>query len=120
LMPREIECNRVTFKYGLGTDFINWLKTFAYLGLDAAEKIQVGDVRVAPRDVLAAVLPNPAKLGHLMPAKRVLVLGSKAPKMASHARCICITSSIISKQWGIGVVRQCCGKPPFVQWLLLN
>lgn len=48
LMPREIECNRVTFKYGLGTDFINWLKTFAYLGLDAAEKIQVGDVRVAP------------------------------------------------------------------------
>ena len=34
LMPREIECNRVTFKYGLGTDFINWLKTFAYLGLD--------------------------------------------------------------------------------------
>jgi saccharopine dehydrogenase-like NADP-dependent oxidoreductase len=33
LMPREIECNRVTFKYGLGTDFINWLKTFAYLGL---------------------------------------------------------------------------------------
>ena len=69
LMPREIECNRVTFKYGLGTDFINWLKTFAYLGLDAAEKIQVGDVRVAPRDVLAAVLPNPAKLGHLMTGK---------------------------------------------------
>ena len=69
LMPREIECNRVTFKYGLGTDFINWLKTFAYLGLDSAEKIQVGDVKVAPRDVLAAVLPNPAKLGHLMVGK---------------------------------------------------
>ena len=69
LMPREIECNRVTFKYGLGTDFINWLKTFAYLGLDSAEKIQVGDVKVAPRDVLAAVLPNPAKLGHLMTGK---------------------------------------------------
>jgi saccharopine dehydrogenase-like NADP-dependent oxidoreductase len=69
LMPREIACNRVTFKYGLGTDFINWLKTFAYLGLDSAEKIQVGDVKVAPRDVLAAVLPNPAKLGHLMTGK---------------------------------------------------
>lgn len=66
LIPREIECNRVTFKYLLGAEFIDWLKTFAYLGLDSTEKVKVGDVSVAPRDVLAAVLPNPAKLGHLM------------------------------------------------------
>ncbi|MEY3452809.1 MAG: saccharopine dehydrogenase family protein [Ilumatobacteraceae bacterium] len=66
LIPREIECNRVTFKYSLGAEFIDWLKTFAYLGLDSTEKIRVGDASVAPRDVLAAVLPNPAKLGHLM------------------------------------------------------
>jgi len=69
LIPREIQCNRVTFKYSLGAEFIDWLKTFAYLGLDSKEKIKVGDVRVAPRDVLAAVLPNPAKLGHLMHGK---------------------------------------------------
>ena len=69
LIPREIDCNRVTFKYGLGADFIDWLKTFAYLGLDAVEPIKVGDVMVSPRDVLAAVLPNPAKLGHLMNGK---------------------------------------------------
>ena len=69
LIPREITCNRVTFKYSLGAEFIDWLKTFAYLGLDSKEKIKVGDVRVAPRDVLAAVLPNPAKLGHLMHGK---------------------------------------------------
>ena len=69
LIPREIECNRVTFKYGLGNEFINWLKTFAYLGLDSATKIKVGDVHVAPRDVLAALLPNPAELGHLMKGK---------------------------------------------------
>ena len=69
LIPREIACNRVTFKYSLGAEFIDWLKTFAYLGLDSKEKIRVGDVRVAPRDVLAAVLPNPAKLGHLMHGK---------------------------------------------------
>jgi saccharopine dehydrogenase-like NADP-dependent oxidoreductase len=66
LIPREIECNRVTFKYSLGAEFIDWLKTFAYLGLDSTEKIRVGDASVAPRDVLAAVLPNPAQLGHLM------------------------------------------------------
>lgn len=69
LIPREIDCNRVTFKYGLGAEFIDWLKTFAYLGLDSTEKIAVGDARVAPRDVLAAVLPNPAELGHLMHGK---------------------------------------------------
>ncbi|MFM9026364.1 MAG: saccharopine dehydrogenase family protein [Planctomycetaceae bacterium] len=66
LIPREIDCKRVTFKYALGAEFIDWLKTFAYLGLDSKHKIRVGDVSVAPRDVLAAVLPNPAKLGHLM------------------------------------------------------
>lgn len=66
MIPREIDCGRVTFKYGLGAEFIDWLKTFAYLGLDSTEKIDVAGVQVAPRDVLAAVLPNPAKLGHLM------------------------------------------------------
>jgi len=45
------------------------LKTFAYLGLDSTEKIKVGDVTVAPRDVLAAVLPDPSRLGHLMHGK---------------------------------------------------
>lgn len=68
-IPREVDCNRVTFKYGLGAEFIDWLKTFAYLGLDSTDKIRVGSVEVAPRDVLAAVLPNPAKLGHLMHGK---------------------------------------------------
>lgn len=69
LVPRWVDCKRVTFKYGLGAEFIGWLKTFAYLGLDSKERIRVGDVHVAPRDVLAAVLPNPAQLGHLMHGK---------------------------------------------------
>jgi saccharopine dehydrogenase (NAD+, L-lysine-forming) len=69
LVPREVDCERVTFKYGLGAEFIDWLKTFAYLGLDSTEKIKVGDAMVAPRDVLASLLPNPAELGHLMHGK---------------------------------------------------
>lgn len=69
MVPREIPCDRVTFKYGLGAEFINWLKTFAYLGLDSTEKIKVGDAHVAPRDVLAALLPAPSQLGHLMHGK---------------------------------------------------
>jgi saccharopine dehydrogenase-like NADP-dependent oxidoreductase len=69
LIPNKIDCQRVTFKYGLGRDFIDWLKTFAYLGLDSKELIDVAGVSVAPRDVLASVLPNPSKLGHLMHGK---------------------------------------------------
>lgn len=69
LIPREVKCDRVTFKYALGAEFIDWLKTFAYLGLDSKHRVRVGSVEVAPRDVLAAVLPDPAKLGHLMHGK---------------------------------------------------
>lgn len=66
LAPRYIKCNRVTFKYGLGDEFIGILKTLHLLGLDNKEPIKVGKVEVAPRDVVAACLPDPAHLGPLM------------------------------------------------------
>ncbi len=66
LVPRWVNCKRVTFKYSLGTTFINVLKTLHMLGLDNKEKIQVKDVMVAPRDVVAACLPDPAHLGDRM------------------------------------------------------
>ncbi len=66
MIPRWIKCNRVTFKYGLGEQFINVLKTLKMLGLDNKEKIKVKDVWVAPRDVVAACLPDPAHLGDKM------------------------------------------------------
>ena len=84
LIPREVECNRVTFKYGLGAEFIDWLKTFAYLGLDSTDPIRVGDVQVSPRDVLAAVLPNPARLGHLMHGKTCAGIWVKGTSYGEH------------------------------------
>ena len=39
LVPRWIDCKRVTFKYGLGDEFIEVLKTLHKLGLDSKEKI---------------------------------------------------------------------------------
>jgi saccharopine dehydrogenase-like NADP-dependent oxidoreductase len=69
LVPRWIDCRRVTFKYGLGEEFINVLKTLHLLGLDAKEPIRVKGVDVAPRDVVAACLPDPATLGHRMTGK---------------------------------------------------
>ncbi len=66
LVPRWVKCKRVTFKYGLGDQFINVLKTLKMLGLDNKEPIKVKDVWVAPRDVVAACLPDPAHLGDKM------------------------------------------------------
>lgn len=69
LMPRWIECNRVTFKYGLGREFIDVLRTLHKLGLDRTQKVPVGGVSVSPRDVVAACLPDPATLGDRMSGK---------------------------------------------------
>src|SRR5947207_11086631 len=66
LVPRWIDCRRVTFKYGLGTEFIEVLKTLHKLGLDSTDPIDVRGRRVAPRDVVAAALPDPATLGDRM------------------------------------------------------
>jgi saccharopine dehydrogenase (NAD+, L-lysine forming) len=69
LVPRWVKAKRVTFKYGLGDEFINVLKTLHMLGLDNKEKINVKGVQVAPRDVVAACLPDPAHLGDKMKGK---------------------------------------------------
>jgi saccharopine dehydrogenase-like NADP-dependent oxidoreductase len=66
LMPRWIDANRVTFKYGLGAEFIGVLQTLHKLGLDRTDPVRAGGVTVSPRDVVAACLPDPATLGDKM------------------------------------------------------
>ena len=69
MMPRWIDARRVTFKYGLGSEFIDVLKTLHKLGLDRTGKVRVGGLEVSPRDVVAACLPDPATLGDRMTGK---------------------------------------------------
>ncbi|PWU24498.1 MAG: ATP-binding protein, partial [Candidatus Rokuibacteriota bacterium] len=69
LVPRWVECERVTFKYGLGEEFISVLKTLHKLGLASKEPVTVRGVEVAPRDLVAACLPDPATLGEHMSGK---------------------------------------------------
>jgi saccharopine dehydrogenase (NAD+, L-lysine-forming) len=66
LIPRWVKANRVTFKYGLGEEFIGVLDTLHKLGLDRTDPVNVGGVNVSPRDVVAACLPDPASLGDKM------------------------------------------------------
>ena len=69
LIPRYIKCKKVTFKYGLGEKFIGVLKTLHMLGLDKKNPINVKGVQMAPRDMVAACLPDPAHLGDRMTGK---------------------------------------------------
>jgi saccharopine dehydrogenase-like NADP-dependent oxidoreductase len=64
-----VNARRVTFKYGLGGEFIGVLRTLHQLGLDSTHPVRVGGVWVAPRDVVAACLPDPATLGEKMRGK---------------------------------------------------
>lgn len=73
LIPRWVRAGRVTFKYGLGDAFINTLKVLHQTGLDRTTPVEVpgpdGRVKVSPRDVVAACLPDPATLGERMHGK---------------------------------------------------
>jgi saccharopine dehydrogenase-like NADP-dependent oxidoreductase len=66
LMPRWVKAGRVTFKYGLGEEFIGVLETLHKLGLDGTAPVRVDGQSVSPRDVVAACLPDPATLGDKM------------------------------------------------------
>ncbi len=80
LVPREIDCRKVTFKYALGSDFIEVLRTLHRLGLDSKEKVRVKGVEVAPRDVVAAVVPDPATIGDHMFGRAIVgtwIIGTK-------------------------------------------
>jgi saccharopine dehydrogenase (NAD+, L-lysine forming) len=83
LVPRGLDVKRVTFKYALGSDFIEKLRTIHALGMDRADPVRVTGVEVAPRDVLAAITPDPAKLGDRMVGRAIVgtwVIGRKDRK----------------------------------------
>ena len=73
MLPRTMDAKKVRFKYGLGSEFIGVLQTLHALGLDKIEPVSVrsksGRVEVAPRDLVAAVLPDPASLVDSMTGK---------------------------------------------------
>ena len=69
LIPRYIDCKRVTFKYGLGEKFINVIKVIKMIGMHRKEPINVKGKMVSPIEVVAACLPDPASLGDRMNGK---------------------------------------------------
>jgi saccharopine dehydrogenase-like NADP-dependent oxidoreductase len=69
LIPQKVNAKKVSFKYGLGNDFIEKLKTIHALGLSNKEKVNYRGMQIAPRDFLASLLPDPATIGPVMHGK---------------------------------------------------
>jgi saccharopine dehydrogenase (NAD+, L-lysine forming) len=83
LVPRWIDARRVTFKYALGSDFIEKLKFLHDIGLDRTAPVKVRGGEVSPRDVVAAVVPDPITLGDKMVGRAIVgtwVIGLKDGK----------------------------------------
>jgi saccharopine dehydrogenase-like NADP-dependent oxidoreductase len=123
LIPRWVKAGRVTFKYGLGDKFIGVLQTLHMLGLDSKEKINVKGIQVAPRDVVAAALPDPAHLGDKMHGKTCAgtwVRGRKDGRtrevylyqVADNAQCM--------QRWGCQAVVAQTAFSPVIGWDLLE
>jgi saccharopine dehydrogenase-like NADP-dependent oxidoreductase len=122
LIPHWIKCRRVTFKYGLGEKFINVLKTIKMLGLDNKEQIDVKGVKVSPRDVVAACLPDPAHLGDKMDGKTcagTLVKGVKDGKAREVYIYQVADNTVCMKNYGVhAVVAQTAFNPVIAMELL--
>ena len=79
-LPGGRALKKASFKYALGSDFIDKLKTIHALGMDRTDKVRVKGVEVAPRDVLAAITPDPAQVGDRMVGRAIVgtwVIGRK-------------------------------------------
>ncbi len=123
LVPRWVKCKRVTFKYALGDKFIGVLKTLHMLGLDNKYPIKVKDMEIAPRDVVAACLPDPAHLGDKMFGKTCAGTWVKGKKngrprqvyiyqVADNKQCM--------KRWGCQAVVAQTGFNAVIGWDLLQ
>ena len=67
LIPRVIDCNRVTFKFGVPREMRTLLLNLQACGMDdAVRKIKVGESEITPRDFLVKVVPNPRDLARKM------------------------------------------------------
>ena len=81
LVPRGLPgVKKASFKYALGSDFINVLRVLHDLGLSSTQPVTVKGVQVVPRDVVAALVPDPALVGERMVGRAIVgtwVMGRK-------------------------------------------
>ena len=106
LMPRWLDAERVTFKYGLGDEFIDVLRTLHELGLDSTDagvrcRRRPAGCEVSPRDVVAACLPDPATLGDRMHGATCAGLWVTGTGQGRRARARCTCYHVVDNDWSM-------------------
>jgi saccharopine dehydrogenase (NAD+, L-lysine forming) len=122
LIPRWVPTRRATFKYALGADFIDKLKTIHALGMDRTDRVSVKGVEVAPRDVLAAITPDPITLGDKFRGRAVVgtwVLGSRGDEPRETFAYQMADAEEIWHRYGLQVVGWQTGFNPVIAMELL-
>jgi saccharopine dehydrogenase-like NADP-dependent oxidoreductase len=125
LIPRWIDCNRVTFKYGLGDEFINVLQVLHTTGLDSTTPVSVRGAEIAPRDLVAAALPDPLTLGDKMKGKTcagtwVTGLGRDGPPREVYVYHVADNEETMSRDGAQAVVWQTAINPAIALELLAS
>ena len=69
---KEYGLKKATFKISLDEKLITALKVLDKLGLRSIKPVQIGDVSVIPRDVVAACAPQPKDIGDEMTGKMLV------------------------------------------------
>ena len=100
LIPQKVDAKKVNFKYGLGTEFIEILKTINMLGLSRKENVDVQGISVSPRDLLAASLPDPATLGERMRGKTCAGILVKGLDKSGKPKAVYIYS-VVDNEWSM-------------------
>jgi saccharopine dehydrogenase-like NADP-dependent oxidoreductase len=100
LIPLKIKAKKVTFKYGLGNDFIEKLKTIHALGLSNKQKVSYRGMEIAPRDFLASLLPDPATIGPIMHGKTCA--GAHVAGLNKEGRpYACYIYNVVDNEWSM-------------------
>jgi saccharopine dehydrogenase-like NADP-dependent oxidoreductase len=108
-IPRWIDkgLKHVDFKIALGDDLVDALKLMSAIGLTSAEPVMVKGQKVVPRDLVEALLPNPAHIGPKMTGKisaGTLVKGRKDGKPREIYMYQVSDNQACMKRWGIQAV----------------
>ena len=125
LIPLKVKAKKVSFKYGLGNDFIEKLKTIHALGLSNKQKVNYRGMEIAPRDFLASLLPDPATIGPVMHGKtcagaHVVGLNKEGKPYA------CYIYNVVDNEWSMknygdqAVVWQTAINPVMAMELIAN
>lgn len=119
LVPRWVQARRVTFKYGLGREFIETLKTLHLLGLDRTGPVTVPSaaepVAVSPGTWSPRACPTRRRWASGCTARPARAPGCAAPRTGSRARCTCTTWSTTSGPWRSTAARRWCGRRPSIR-----